>query len=115
MHVSSFTHMTTSLSPYARYVDGVSHHTRHIASIVWVFYTPELELLSSNRVFLGHATNNIVEYMSVIELLIEAIYLRISNLVVWLDSQMVVMGLNNHYHIRNLILLHYFLRVGILE
>lgn len=37
------------------------------------------------------------------------------NLAIRLESQLVVMHLNNHYRIRNLILLRHFLRVRLLE
>ena len=100
---------------YIGYVDGVSHHTWHIASTTWVIYTPELELFCSGGVFLGTATNNITEYMFVISLLTEASSRDISNLVVRLDSQLVVMQLTNHYQIHNPILLRYLLRVQLLE
>lgn len=53
--------------------------------------------------------------MYVIELLTEASSQDISNLVVRLDSHLVIMQLTNHYHIHNLILLCCVLRVRILE
>ena len=92
---------------YVGYTDGVSHDTRHITSAALVIYTLESELFCSGEVFLGTATKNIVEYIYVISLLTEASLRDISNLVVRLDSQLVVMQLTNHYHIRNPILLHH--------
>ena len=103
--------MSSSSLSYVGYADGASCHTRHIASTAWVLYTPESELLGSGGIFLGNATNNVVEYMSVIQLLIEAASRDISNLVVRLDSQLVIMQLNNHYHVLHPVLLRYFLRV----
>lgn len=111
----SFAQTSTSLSPYVIYVDGSSHYARHIASATWVLYTHDLELLSSRGSFLGHTTNNIFEYMFVIELFMEIIYLEISNLVLKLGSHLVVMHLSNHYNICNLILLHHFLRIRLFE
>ena len=96
---------------YVGYADGASCHTRRIASAAWVLYTPESDLLGSRGIFLGSATNNVAEYMSVIQLLTEAASRDISNLVVRLDSQLIIMKLNNHYHVRHLVLLRYFLRV----
>jgi len=96
---------------YVGYADGATHHTRHIASTTWVIYTPESELFYSREVFLGTTTNNIAEYMSIISLLTEASSRDISNLVVRLDSQLIVMKLTNRYHIRNPTLLRHYLRV----
>lgn len=53
--------------------------------------------------------------MFIISLLTEASSRGISNLVVRLDFQLVVMQLKNHYHIRNPTLLHHYLRVRLLE
>ena len=106
--------MSSHSLSYVGYADGASHHTRHIASAAWVLYTPESDLLGSGGIFLGNTTNNVAEYMSVIQLLMEAASRDISNLVVRLDSQLVIMQLNNHYRVRHPVLLHYFLRVRIL-
>jgi ribonuclease HI len=57
------------------------------------------ELISLHGIFLGHATNNIVEYNAVIELLTDAISFGICHLIVLLDSQLVVLQLNNVYSI----------------
>ena len=100
---------------YIGYMDGASRHTWHIASAAWVIYTHESELFCSEGVFLGTTTNNIAEYMSVISLLNEASSWDISNLVVRLYSQLVIMQLKNHYHIRNPIFLCHYLRVRLLE
>ena len=63
---------------------------------------------------LGRATNNIAEYSTIIELLIDAISLGIRHLVVWLDSQLVVLQLSNVYAIRSP-LLWVYLRIHLLE
>ena len=64
---------------------------------------------------LGHATNNIAEYSTVIELLIGAISLGIYHLVVRLDLQLVVLQLSNVYTIRSPTLLRVYLRIRLLE
>ena len=60
-------------------------------------------------------TNNIAEYSIVIELLINAISLRIRHLVVRLDSQLVVLQLSNIYAIRSPTLLWVYLRIRLLK
>lgn len=82
--------LSPSLS-YVGYADGASRHTRHIASAAWVLYTPESDLLGSGGIFLSSATNSVAEYISVIQLLTEVASRDISNLVVRLDSQLVIM------------------------
>lgn len=76
---------------YVGYVDGASSHTWHIALVAWVMYTPESELFCFGEVFLGTTTRNISEYMFVVSLLMEASSRRVSNLVVRLYSQLVIM------------------------
>ena len=66
-------------------------------------------------VCIGFATNNIVEYEAVIGLLIEAASQDVRDLVVLMDSQLVVRHLNHVYTIRNPVLLRLFWRVRLLE
>ena len=66
-------------------------------------------------VCLGRATNNIAEYSAVLELLTEVVNLGIRELLVYLDSQLVVSQLNGHYSVRNPHILHLYLGVRLLE
>ena len=66
-------------------------------------------------VFLGPATNNVVEYSAILELLNEAVNLGIHALLVYLDSQLVVLKLNGHSLVRNPSILHLYLRIRLLE
>jgi ribonuclease HI len=63
--------------PYIGFADGASHSTQNLASAAWAIYAPTNKLVSLRGVCLGRATNNIAEYSIVIELLIDAISLRI--------------------------------------
>ena len=54
---------------YIGFVDFAGHHTRHLASIAWVIYSPSTQLVSVGGVFLEETTNNIVKYSEVIEIL----------------------------------------------
>ena len=54
------------------FANGTCHHTLNLASIAWVMYSPAHDLVSSGAVFIGPATNNIVEYEVVIGLLTDA-------------------------------------------
>ena len=77
------------------FADGACCHTLNLASAVWVLYSPAHDLVSSRAVCIGSATNNIAEYQAVIGLLIEAASQDIHDLVLFLDSQLVVCHLNH--------------------
>ena len=96
------------------FADGASRYTRNLASAAWVVYSID-ELLSSGGMYLGPATNNVAEYRAVIGLLTEAISLGITQLIVNLDSQLVVYQINRIYSICDPILLRLYLRVRFLE
>ena len=66
------------MSTYTGFVHGAIYHTQNLASIAWVVYSPNDELVTSGGFFLGLATNNVAEYHVVISLLIEASHLGIS-------------------------------------
>jgi hypothetical protein len=91
--------MSEFSSPHIGFVDGASHSTQNLASVAWAIYAPTSELIILRGVYLDRATNNIAEYSVVIELLIDVISLGIYNLVIRLDSQLVVLQLSNIYAI----------------
>ena len=97
------------------FTDGAYRHTLNLASDSWVLYSIAEYLVSSGVVCLGPATNNIAEYEAVIGLLTEASSQYVHDLVVLMDSQLVVFHLNHVYTIRNPVLLHLFRRVRLLE
>ena len=97
------------------FADGSYHHTLNLTSTTWVLYSPAHDLVSSRAFCIGSDTNNITEYQEVLVLLIEAASQDIHDLVVFLDSQLVVFHLNHIYTIRNPTPLHLFWRVCLLE
>ena len=97
------------------FVDGSCRHTLNIASVAWVLYSPTNILVSSGAVCIGLATSNIVECQAMIGLLTEATSRDIHDLVVFMESQLVVFHMNLIYSIRNPTLLHLFRRVHLLE
>ena len=90
------------------FVDGAFHHTLNLALAAWVLYSPVEDLVSSGVVCIGPATNNITKYKAVIGLLTKATSQDVHDLVVLMDSQLVVCHLNHVYTIRNPVLLHLF-------
>jgi ribonuclease HI len=91
--------MSSESEVYVGFTDGASRHTQRLASTAWVIFTPFGQLMSSGGIFLGEATNNVVEYSVVIELLRDALSHGISHLRVYLDAQLVVSQLNGVYHV----------------
>ena len=97
------------------YADGASRSSRNLSSAAWAIFYPSGELVSFRGVCIGQSTNNIVEYSALIELLSDAITHGICQLVVRLDSQLIVLQLTGIYSVRNPAIYRMFLRVKILE
>ena len=71
--------------------------------------------MDTGGIFLGHATNNLVEYEAVIALMTNASALEIRSLVVRLDSELVISQLTSHYSVCHPVLYRKYLRVRFLE
>lgn len=104
-----------SSSHYVSFADSTFCSTQNLSSATWVLYDPNGEMIKLQGIYLGQTTNNIVEYSVVIELLSKVVVLGIRDLVVKLDSQLIVLQLNNHYRVRNPQILHMYLHVRFLE
>lgn len=63
---------------------------QNLSPASWALFAPDDELIDLQVICLGRKTNNITEY-SVAELFSEAISLGIRDLVVKLDSQLIVL------------------------
>jgi ribonuclease HI len=115
MSYFSLWQMSSESEVFFGFADGASRHTRRLASAAWVIFMPQGQLLSSGGICLGDATNNVVEYNAVIELLRDALSHGISHLRVYLDAQLVVSQLNGVYRVYDPTLHRRFLRVRLLE
>ena len=104
-----------SITPFVGFADGSSRSTRNLSSAAWVIYDPAGELVNLQGVCLGPATNNITKYSIILELLTEVVDLGIHELLVYLDSQLVLLQLNGHYSVRNPSILCLYLRIRLLE
>ena len=58
---------------YLGFADGASRHTCNLASTAWVIYSPSGQLVAMGGACLGPASNNVVEYRAIIELLWDAL------------------------------------------
>ena len=86
---------------FTTFVDGASHHTCNLASAAWVIYEPSGQLVTSGGAYLGPATNNMVEYSAIIELMWDDTLRIVSHLEVRLYSQLVFSHLNGDYQVRH--------------
>ena len=103
------------MTTYSGFADGASRYTMNLASTAWVLYSPTDDLVSSGGTCLSPATNNLAKYHAMIGFLPEALTSNVSQIRVYLDSELVVDQLNQVYTIRNLVLFRMFRRVGLLE
>ena len=83
-------HVLVMQMAFYSFADGACCHTLNLPSAAWVLYSPTEYLVNSGAVCIGLATNNIVEYEAVIGLLTEATSQDVHDLVVLMDSQLVV-------------------------
>jgi ribonuclease HI len=97
------------------YADGTNRWTQNLASTSWALYNPSHELLHSSGICLGSTTKNQAKYTVVIGLLADAQHHRIRHLIIFLDSQLVVLELNNVYRVRDPCLFRKYLQVSILS
>jgi ribonuclease HI len=93
--------MIPPLAYHIGYADATSCWTQNLASAAWDLYIPSHEMLHSSDICLGPTTNNQAEYTAVIGLLADAQRHHIRHLSVFLDSQLVVLQLNNVYRVRD--------------
>jgi ribonuclease HI len=107
--------MLPLLSYHIGYVDGASCWTQNLASAAWALYTPSHEMLHLSSICLGSATNNQAEYIVVIGFLANAQHHSIRHLSVFLNSQLVMLQLNNVYHVRDPCLFRKYLQVRLLS
>ena len=94
-------HVLVMQMAFYGFADGACYHTLNLASAAWVLYSPAEDLVSSGAVCIGLATNNIAKYRAVIGLLTKATSQDVHNLVVLMDSQLMVCHLNHVYTIKN--------------
>ena len=107
--------MSNPLEPWVGYADGASRSSRNLSSAAWAIFDPSGELVSFRGVCIGQSTNNIAKYSALIELLSDAITHGVRQLIVRLDSQLVVLQVTGTYAVRNPAIYRKFLRVKILE
>ncbi len=82
------------------YVDGAADLHSKTAGIGGVFYRNGDELFSFSE-FIGSATNNEAEYKALIKGLKESHKLKILNIAIFADSELIVKQINGQYKVKN--------------
>ena len=106
----SLLQMEHTLDRYTGFADGARRWYPNLALAAWVIYSPSHELILIDGICLGIVTNNQAEYDGVNGLLATTLQLGIHHLDVFLDSQLLVSQLNNHYRFRDPYLFRKYLR-----
>ena len=100
-HFLSLLQMEHTSDRYMGSTDEASRWYPNLASATWVIYSPSHELIHIDRICMGTATNNQAEYDGVNGLLVTALQLDIHLLDVFLESQLLVSQLKNHYQVHD--------------
>ena len=106
----SLLQMEHTSNRYMGFTDRASRWSPNLASAAWVIYSPLHELIHIDGICMGTTTNNQVEYDGVNGLFATTLQIRIHHLYVFLDSQLLVSQLNNHYRVQDPCLFRNYLR-----
>ncbi len=91
--------------------DGGARGNPGPAGIGAVLYDEDKNIVAQVSQYLGVATNNQAEYLALIAALKKAAELKLSDLICYLDSELVVRQLNREYKVKNKDLAPLFLQV----
>lgn len=83
------------------YTDGGSRGNPGPAAIGVVLQTPDGEIVSTYKEFLGHATNNVAEYKALLKALEMAYEAGYEEVHAHLDSELVVKQLKREYKVKH--------------
>ena len=89
-HFLSLLQMEHTSNWYMGFADGERKWSPNLALAAWVIYSPSHELIHIDRIRVGIATNNQVEYDGVNGLLATTLQLGVHHLDVFLDFQLLV-------------------------
>ena len=107
--------MLAPLDTYVGYFDGTSRSTHNLSSAAWVIYDLNVEVVILQGIRIDLSTNNIDEYIALIELLSNVISHGICHIFNIIDSQLIVLQMTSVYSTRSSTVLCMFLRFHLLE
>ena len=86
---------------YSLYVDGAADLNTKTAGIGGVFFNNKNEKIYSFSQYLDDATNNEAEYSALIKGLQQGINLKLININIFSDSELIVKQVNGDYKVKN--------------
>ncbi|MFH1394842.1 MAG: ribonuclease HI family protein [Candidatus Omnitrophota bacterium] len=89
------------------YTDGGARGNPGPAGIGAVLFSGKTKKAEISK-YIGHATNNVAEYLAVVYALQEALYIGIKNIVLKVDSQLVARQLRGEYKVRDINIRKFF-------
>ena len=99
--VIDYVSMDDELKTYSLYVDGAADLHSKTAGIGGVFYNDDNEEIYSFSEYLDDATNNEAEYTALIEGLKYGLELKLININIYSDSELIVKQVNGDYKVKN--------------
>ncbi|MFH1847025.1 MAG: ribonuclease HI family protein [Candidatus Omnitrophota bacterium] len=90
------------------FTDGGARGNPGPAGIGAVLQDKDKNTIAEISQYIGHATNNVAEYMAVIYGLLESLVYQPDKVMIYLDSQLVARHLKGEYKVRNAEILKFF-------
>ena len=87
--------------PYFGFINGASRWSQSLATATWFIYHPNRSPLCTNGLCIGSTTNIQAEYDVVIRLMWDSLHHGIHHMHIYLDSQLVVLQLNQKFEVRD--------------
>lgn len=81
--------------------DGASRGNPGEAGCGFVIINADEKVIKEGSLYIGHATNNIAEYRAVFEAAKEAVKLKPTEILFFLDSELIVKQMKGEYKVKN--------------
>ena len=104
-HDGGFAEISNGMSPQKKsnlhvFIDGASRGNPGPASAGVVFQDADGQTVKSFSIRIGHATNNVAEYSALIFALQEALMMRVKELKIFTDSELLAKQFNGEYKVK---------------
>lgn len=83
------------------YTDGGSRGNPGPSGIGIIILGPDKKKIKESFKFIGHSTNNVAEYSALVSGLEEAIGLDVADILIYLDSELLVKQLSGEYKVKD--------------
>lgn len=83
------------------FIDGASHGNPGNAGVGVVMCDAEKKVIRTHKKYIGSATNNVAEYIALIIALQEAVKVRVKNVMIYSDSELLVRQTQGIYKVKD--------------